>query len=65
MNSRSSMYMINHSPCMNLIATPELVKMMIAPEQQAGMLAYASGIQKAAPKEIVTLEGLKSMVEQQ
>lgn len=65
MRSHSCMYMINHSPCMNMIATPELVKMMIEPQQQEAMMTYAAMIQKAAPKEIVTLEGLRSMVEEQ
>lgn len=61
MHASDHLLMINHSPCMNMIATEELVRKFIDPSIQDKMWAYSSMLQNSSPIEIVSLEGIREM----
>lgn len=61
-NSKKQLYMVGYAPCMTLLATPELIRTMIPALDQEGLGAYCRALQAAGPIEIVSEEGLHSMV---
>ena len=63
MHARDHLLMLNHFPCMNLIATEDLVRKMITPTLQESMWAYSSMLQNASPIEIVSADGIRRMAE--
>lgn len=57
-------FMIDRAPCMNLIATKELIGEVIPPAYQEAIWQYSQALQHAGPIEIIPEEGLRRMVEE-
>lgn len=57
-------FIIDRAPCMNLIATRELIGEVIPPAYQEAIWQYSQALQHAGPIEIIPEEGLRRMVEE-
>lgn len=62
--SAEKLYLLDPSPCMSLVATEELVNLLVPENMRSHVWQYCAALQAAEPVEIVSVNGIRRMATQ-